>query len=587
MGNKAPALATADTQALEKGGKHLNESKDPEVKKMAKKMQNIMMQVMMAGGPPDETKQKELFDELAQDGKISKASFGVLVRGTFNFAIKSSIAAPESMMRATLTEANDEEGGPPNMKAEALSALAIGVKAVERLDLHSLKLLERVFDYLDTDGDGSLSWDEISEFQKQLMQDPMSVCDPFRMIAGTEEKLKVDQVGEIFSDAFLFIGDALIQLVDIFEEVVTSADVIRAFESDEGLWSQFFGAAGGADGKITKQQFKDFLAQAPWEEINKGSSLAMNSPQMKNMFQFSQVYLNKFRDTVLSSLTETGTVNEGMALAYVWLKDGVDETTFMQNMLPPVRKCYEQQLKPENVKTMMADYCAMMTKNAQDVDGQLQMYKEMVSPEQFEALKPQLEAQMEQQNAMTLMIVGAVSSKIPELLEKEEVKQVLAKYAKAIDEKLPVLLHHCFRFCDINSDSKVSEKELNILFHMKDAIAEGKLDVAADYIFDVVDANGNGELSPGELLQFFAKCAHFGCSMTRVYLSLILETLLPEIVKAALPMLATQFLGKTEFTKEEFQGMLGMAQQAGPMFQAIFMEATVAIGCVCFCLGLV
>jgi hypothetical protein len=298
------------------------------------------------------------------------------------------------------------------------------------------------------------------------------------------------------------------------------------------------------------------------------------------------VYLNKFRDTVLSSLTETGTVNEGMARAYVWLKDGVDETTFMQTMLPPVRQCYQEQLKPENVKTMMADYCAMMTKNAQDVDGQLQMYKEMVSPEQFEALKPQLEAQMEQQNAMTLMIVGAVSSKIPELLEKEEVKQVLAKYATAVDEKLPVLLHHCFRFCDINSDSKVSEKELNILFHMKDAIAEGKLDVAADYIFDVVDANGNGELSPGELLQFFAKCTHFGCSMTRVYLSLILETLLPEIVKAALPMLATQFLGKTEFTKEEFQGMLGMAQQAGPMFQAISMEATDALGCVCFSLGL-
>ena len=136
MGNKQSVTAE-DVAAMEASSKHLNEHKDPAVKSMRKKLQAIMDQVT-SGGPPDF---KKLFDELAVDGKIDKTNFTILLRGAFNLAVKT-----------VLTQVKEPAGefmvcvvGPQ----ASVTGLAVALKAANRLDLHSTKLMERVFAFLE------------------------------------------------------------------------------------------------------------------------------------------------------------------------------------------------------------------------------------------------------------------------------------------------------------------------------------------------------------------------------------------------------------------------------------------------------
>jgi len=331
----------------------------------------------------------------------------------------------------------------------------------------------------------------------------------------------VDQIVDIFNDVFMFSADMMVQFIDLFEEVFTSHDVLHAFEIDTELWEGFFGVAGGS-GKISKDQFKQFLAQAPWEGINE--------------------LFKEARDTICAGISETGSAEEGLAQTYAWLTNGVDETTFMSNTLPGLRKFIQSKYTPEeiakSIKLMVMQFSDEMKKGGPEAQAKLGPAFPI-----FE----QLQAQVQQPG----FLEG--------ILSQPTVKQVMQSFAKAYDQKLPIILHHCFRFCDINGDKGVSAAEMKVLFALKNSVASGKLDEAAVHIFEVIDKDGNGDITPAELLSFFSKLIHFMCSVQRIYVSLIFENLVPEIIKAALPAVCGA-IGLTEVTKEQVPGVMMMAQ---------------------------
>lgn len=571
MGNKQ-SLSAADVETMETVGRHLSDHKDPQVKKMSKRLDAIKVQVA-TGTPPDI---KALFDQLSVDGKIDKANFAILLRGSLNFAVKNAVCVAvsgpptaEGMQMGAMQQAGEKaskkeaiakagqlvaNSGIPLASEGAVSALAVAIKAVDRLDLHATKILDRIFVFLDKDSSGSLEFDELQAFVGEIMTNPQAAIDPFRFIGGPgSDKVTVDQLVNIFDEVFMFTADMMIQSVDLIEEVLTSSDVLRAIELDEPLWQQFFGVAGGS-GKISKDQFKQFIAQAPWEFMNEQFKSALNNPSHAAMWEKNTKDLLECRDAVCAGISETGSAGEGLTRAYAWLHKGIDETTFMSNVLPSLRKFMVSKNTPEeiakNIKVAVSSYSAA-----------------------FKAQPEEIQANVGPAIAIFEMFDAKVQEPgfLEGILSAPPVVQVMNAFCKAYEQKLPIILHHCFRFCDINSDGGVSEPELKVLFALKDSIASGKLDEAAVHIFEVIDKDGNGEITPAELLSFFSKMIHFMTSMQRIYISLAFENLFPEVIKAALPAVAAA-AGITEVTQEQLPGVMMMAQMQMAQAQGMAMQ---------------
>jgi len=535
------------------------------------------------------------------DGKIDKANFAILLRGSLNFAIKNAVCGAvcaqtsqgggfgqaqrqgdssdalgivvqhvqmnpmkyaglnpskkEALEKAGQFVDNNNAGGTLPAREEMVSALAVAIKAIDRLDLHSTKILDRMFVFLDKDSSGSLEFDELQAFVGEIMANPQAAIDPFRFIGGPgSDKVTVDQIVTIFDDVFMFTADLMIQSVDLIEEVLTSNDVLRAAELDEPLWQKFFGLTGG-NGKISKDQFKQFIAQAPWEQISEQFKSSINNPAQAAMWDHTLKECMECRDVVCAGISETGSAKEGLARAYAWIHKGVDETTFMSNVLPSLRKFVQSTATPEK----MAEEIKVSVATT------------------FADLKNQPEEVLQAQLGPAIAILEMLDSKVQEpgflegILSAPPVNQVITAFFKAYDEKLPIILHHCFRFCDINSDGGVSESELKVLFALKDSIASGKLDEAAVHIFEVIDKDGNGEVTPAELLSFFSKMIHFMTSIQRVYISLFFENLFPEVIKAALPAVAAA-AGIAEVTKEQLPGVMTIAQMQMAQAQGMAMQ---------------
>jgi hypothetical protein len=296
------------------------------------------------------------------------------------------------------------------------------------------------------------------------------------------------------------------------------------------------------------------MAQAPWEDINEAFKSEINSPANAALWEQNMVNLREARDAVCAGISETGSAEEGLARAYAWLNNGVDETTFMSNTLPSLRKFIQSKYTPEemakSIKLTVMQFGDSMKKGGPQAQAQL-------GP--AFAIFEQLQAQVEEPG----FLEG--------ILSQPPVKQVTQSFGKAYEQKLPIILHHCFRFCDINSDHGVSSDEMKVLFALKDSIASGKLEQAAVHIFDVIDKDGSGEVTPPELLSFFSKFIHFICSMQRICISLIFENLVPEIIKAALPAVCGA-VGLTEVSKEQLPGVMMMAQMQMAQAQGMAMQ---------------
>jgi len=569
MGNKQ-SLSQADVQAMETGDRHLGKIKDPVVKKMAKRLE-AMKQDVLTKGPPDV---KELFDQLAEDGKISKANFSILMRGSLNFAVKNALCsqgggpalhASKKDAIANIEMQVEQTGAFQAVGLDSLSIIASLVKAMDRLDLHSTQILDRAFGVLDTDGSGFLDFSEIEAFIGKLMSDPMSAVDPFAFISGSgADKVSIDEVSELLCDIFAFLADMQVQVFDVLEDVFTSHDVQRSIESDTVIWTQFFGLAGGDD-KITMKQFKAFLAHAPWEAINGEFMKQMTTPHFAAMMAHNTSQLAELKEGLLSGISETGSAEAGMARAYAWLKNGIDETTFMSSVLPSFRKFVKEKMEPKELAKNYAKTVGLALKDVKD-------------PTMVSSYPPEARQQLELAGPILDMIAAQVSQEgfLEGIFTQPAVSAVIEKYAAAYQTKLPIILHQAFRFCDINSDGGVSESELKVLFALKDAIANGKIDEAAVHIFEVLDKDGNGELSPGEVMSFLTKCLSLFTACQRIVVSLVFETLLPEITKIALPMVAAA-AGFTEISKEQLPGLLMMAQAglAG-------MQESVDLSVVCY-----
>jgi hypothetical protein len=166
---------------------------------------------------------------------------------------------------------------------------------------------------------------------------------------------------------------------------------------------------------------------------------------VKLVMQMSKAQVADFRESVLKGVSGTGQVKEGLTLVYAWLKNGVDETTFMGTMLPQLEKTIKAKMEPKALAKELVDNFTKVSKA-----GALQDMKQELT-----AMAP-----------VPVEMVDQVEGKFKDnafveaIFTDPVVTEALQKYQAVIIEKMPVLLHHMFRFCDINSDGGVSEQEL-------------------------------------------------------------------------------------------------------------------------------
>jgi len=236
--------------------------------------------------------------------------------------------------------------------------------------------------------------------------------------------------------------------------------------------------------------------------------------------------------------------------AMEWSQGGVDEATFISQVVPMLRENQKKQMEE-----MQADPMAMVQK-------------------QFDSMRDAGQPVPEPQQQMIGAGVEAMSADfIPALKRAQErSSEYLPEYARAL-----------FRFLDIDGSGLITKKEIQLLKALLDALlhlgerachdmssGEPK-PMEGDYkdnakelafaIFDVLDRDGDKHLSLDEIVAFGQKAAIFSLSMFRTMAHMMIECFLDELCKAFAEFGWKQ-AGLQEVEKEQFLPMLMMAPMA-------------------------
>jgi len=236
--------------------------------------------------------------------------------------------------------------------------------------------------------------------------------------------------------------------------------------------------------------------------------------------------------------------------AMEWSQGGVDEATFISQVVPMLRENQKKQMEE-----MQADPMAMVQK-------------------QFDSMRDAGQPVPEPQQQMIGAGVEAMSADfIPALKRAQErSSEYLPEYARAL-----------FRFLDIDGSGLITKKEIQLLKALLDALlhlgerachdmssGEPK-PMEGDYkdnakelafaIFDVLDRDGDKHLSLDEIVAFGQKAAIFSLSMLRTMGHMMIECFLDELCKAFAEFGWKQ-AGLQEVEKEQFLPMLMMAPMA-------------------------
>lgn len=236
--------------------------------------------------------------------------------------------------------------------------------------------------------------------------------------------------------------------------------------------------------------------------------------------------------------------------ALEWSQGGVDEATFVSQVVPLLRESQKKQMEE-----MQADPMAMMQ-------------------QQFDAMRASGTPVPEAQQAMIGSGVESMSAEILPALKRGQDRgsEYLPEYARAL-----------FRFLDIDGSGCITKKEIQLLKALLDALlhlgerachdmSSGELKpMEGDYkdnakelafaIFDVLDRDGDQHLSLQEIVAFGQKLTTFTLSNLRILAHVMIECMLDELCKAFAEF-GWKAQGLEEIEKEQFLPMLMMAPMA-------------------------
>lgn len=542
-----------------------------------------------------------VFDAMATDGAVRPKEFATILQ------LEASAA-----MKMAAFQALGQAPAPPEVTDSIKPAINRAVQRLDFS--HMRHLLEMLFRVMDGNKNGKIERAEFEGFFSGIMgmaADPMAAPDfAFSMIdKNGNGKLSLDEAQEVVDAVTELATTIIASIADVAEALVSDADVLRVVtdlakmnaasqgmedgtvmgvccESGDDLeigpnWYHVL----GTDKDLSKEEYDKYEGEDKAQYIVIDSKEKLGADLEDYSCDFSNLVS---RDKLAKQLEENG-VLEMMAQIFAddgsqgpkaqlvnsmkaarqafaqfesstgaqfymkameWSQGGVDEATFVSQVVPLLRENQKQQMDK-----MQADPAAMVQ-------------------QQFDAMRDAGQPVPEQQQAMIAAGVEAVSGEFVPALKRaqERCSEYLPEYARAL-----------FRFLDIDGSGCITKKEIQLLKALLDALlhlgerachdmSSGELrPMDGDYkdnakelafaIFDVLDRDGDQHLSFNEIIAFAQKTAIFSLSMIRIMAHMTIECVLDEFFKAFAEFGWKQ-AGLQEVEKEQFLPMLMMAPMA-------------------------
>lgn len=524
---------------------------------------HIMLKANKPKLPPNleamKVKSLEIFDQIAPDGKLGKNEF---------VAITSSMIKPMFNMPLAMVGSGCGPMGPYG--PEMLPALE---RAVEKFDMGGLNhLLSLIHAIVDKDNSGTIEKKEVKKFWDLLAiiqgmssgrGDPNDLINvAFSVIdRNGDGAISLDEWTGIFENIIQIMGEFIAAGFEAVDRVVTSPEADKIAVSLVAMSPVMTMDANG-DGVIQKEEFKKFMQQQHISEMVAGQlqMLAAMSEgkselfeQMKNMRaewgkQFGSFYKKLF------------------ASAASWAKGGVDEPTFLATVVP----IYKEQMSKG------AGNFKKLQQSAQQFGNAITQS----SGFQWHAL--QNEEAVAQQKRMMEMF-----DKNPEIIAIQE--KVQNKVMAKAGEYTPDLCRNIFRLLDLDKSGRISSRELNVLKALMDGFLrlgysaikgsdaenalteedekqlkdmypdlfkEGKEPTIVEEatalmlaVFDMVDRDGDGEITQEEMVGFVVNLASFMLTHMKIMTKVVVDSMV-EMEKEMFKLLWSK-LEITEVTKEQ------------------------------------
>lgn len=448
----------------------------------------------------------QVFDAVCPSGAASKPEFATLVQKEIVDLLKKGV-----MM-----------GGAMGVLPYFQQFMPVAVGAVETFDSSHLKtLVEMLFRIMDANNNGKVEKQEFKEFLEII---PAIAGNSQALFDYLFKMMDVNGNGTISRDEAEALSRALFEIVTTL--AISAANVVE-FGAQSAAFVDFlkggittlgvFGQIGGdaQNQTLSKAQFVTFLTSplgegAPTPLALFATSLGQVAEEQKSQLRTQMEYVR----TCLAEFEANVGAQFYMA-AMEWTAGGVDEATFISRLVPILQ---------ENVTKQWEDPSKM-------INASLKMYEA---------------------NPQTAAMVPMVKQVFEAMQGSEEWKPAIGRAQEKASQYMPDCARTIFKFLDIDGSGNITSKEIGLLRHFMDALlnigqraiakpgeistsAKGSAECLAKdlavAVFEIVDKDGDGEMTQAEVIGFLQKAICFLSGMVKVMAEMVVECFYAEFAK--------------------------------------------------------
>jgi Ca2+-binding EF-hand superfamily protein len=562
----------------------------------------------------DEMNPLVIFDAMATEGAVRPKEFAAIIQLEASAVLKKVAEGYLQAAEAGALPLPNQPGPiPPQVIAGLRPAIQRGVERLDFSHMrHLLEMLFRVMDGNKNGKIERDEFEKFFSNIPALAMDPGAAADfAFSMVdKNGNGKLSLDEAQEVIDSVCELVTTLVASFADVAESIVndnafkdTSVNFVKMALAEQGV--QDGAVQGGCDvtgnGPLTpgpdwyhkpgsssdlcKEAFDGYEGEDKAQYILIDTKEKLGADLDNYGVDFSNLVS---RDKLAKKLEESGFLDmmaaafadDGVAgpkqqivsqmkvmrqsfakfeadtgaqlymKAMEWRQGGVDEATFVSQVVPILRENQKARMDE-----MTADPMAMVQ-------------------QQFDAMSAGGAQIPEEHKAMIAGGVEAVAADFLPALKRgqERGSEYLPEYARAL-----------FRFLDIDCSGFITKKEIQLLKALLDALlhlgerachdlSSGELKpMEGDYkdngkelafaIFDVLDRDGDQHLSLDEIIAFGQKVVTLWLSMMRTMAHMVIECIADELLKT-MAEVGWKKAGLTEVGKDEFAPMLMMAPMA-------------------------
>lgn len=573
---------------------------------------NLAPELAAAEASLDQMNPLVVFDAMATDGAVRPKEFATIIQLEVSSALKK--AALAILQKAEAGELPQQETPvPPQITSSIKPAIQRGVERLDFSHMrHLLEMLFRVMDGNKNGKIERAEFEAFFSSLSGLVANPPAAMDfAFSMVdKNGNGKLSLDEAQEVIDSVTELATMLIASVTDVAETMINdtasrdaAVQYMKILAGDDGMGEEvkclgvcsetdinllpgpnWYHKPGTSD-DLCKEEFdkyegedksqfilidtKEKLGAELEEYLLDFSNLASRDKLAKNLEEggdldmLAQVFaddgsggpkqllvnsMKLMRESFAKFEADTGVQLYMKALE--WSQGGVDEATFISQVVPMLRESQKA-----NIERMQADPMALLQ-------------------QQLDALKTAGSPVPDQQEAMIRSGFEAASPQLLPAMKRgcDRGSEYLPEYARAL-----------FRFLDIDGSGFITKKEIQLLKALLDALlhlgerachdlSSGELKpMEGDYkdnakelafaIFDVLDRDGDQHLSLVEIVTFCQKLATFTLSNIRVIAHMMIECTLDELCKAFAEF-GWKAAGLEEIEKEQFLPMMMMAPMA-------------------------